>query len=238
MFKINNKQTVSIIRIPLGSVFMMTFLGLIGGFSFSRVEFRTLFSHILYLSLFLIAFTAMVLINTRRAYIYYLLFTTSIFCLVLVLWEIAFVYSGKQFSLSFSLAILIILVGLYVYYHVRRRRVRDARKFNIASGRLNMGSGIWDFRHQFYLEDPEGRPSDLEIWWRVGRWIAPFGPPLGYWLSRTLGEDALYDVFSALFLVMLSFIAWAGLSYLALMVDLRELEKEREIKIKIPAGDG
>ena len=180
----------------------------------------------------------MVLINTRRAYIYYLLFTTSVFCLVLVLWEIAFVYSGKQFSLPFSLAIVVILVGLYVYYHVRRRRIRDARKYNIASGRLNLDSGTWDFQHEFHLDNPEGQPSDLELWWRIGRWIAPFGPPLGYWLSRTLGEEALYDVFSALFLVMLSFIAWAGLSYLALMVDLREIEKERDIKIKIPAGEG
>ena len=237
MFKIDKKQLISIFRIPLGSVLMMGFLGLIVGFPFSTGELRALFNHIVYLSLFLIGFTLVVLIITRRAYIYYLLFTVSVICLVIVLGEIAYVYSGKQFSLPFSLAVLIILVGLIVYYHVRRRRIRNARKFNIASGRLNLESSTWDFQHEFHLDDTEGRPSDLELWWRIGRWIAPFGPALGYWLSRTLGEEALFDVFSALFLVMLSFIAWAGLSYLGLMMDLREIEQEQQVRILIPGEE-
>jgi hypothetical protein len=228
-------QIFPVLRVSLGSVFMMIFFGLIGGILLSAGDFGTIMGHIIYLSVFLIVFTSFVLLTSRRAYLYFVLFSSSILCLVLLLWEIAFIYGGMQLSLFFVVSMAIILFGLFLWYWVRRERVRQARVYNVDSGLLNLEKGVWDLRKEFHLFNPKGRMSDIELWWKGGRWISPFGPPLGYWLSRNLGDHELNYAFSGLFLIMSSFIAWAGLSYLALVMDLREIEMERNIKIRIPS---
>lgn len=234
VLKPGNSQIISVLRITLGSVLMMVFFGLIGGFQFSAGGFQAVMTHVMYLSLFLVLLTSIIILTSRRAFLYYALFSCSIFCFVLVLWEIAYIHGGAQLSLFFFVSMAIILLGLFLWYQVRRERVRRARVYNVESGRLNLKEGVWDFRKDFHLFDPEGRMSDLELWWKVGRWISPFGPPLGYWLSRNLGDSELNYAFSVLFLIISSFIAWAALSYLALVMDLREIEKERNIKIHVP----
>ncbi len=234
MTRIKENQIKPIIKVVVGGMLSLVLFSIPGGLVNPPFNLPFLLRGV-FISMGLLIFAVCLLMTTRRGYAYFLLFSIAPTIASYIFWDTAYLISQKEITFVMGFGSISMIVGMAIYFIDQRRRLKRARNINIKTGKHIPEKGIWDLEIKLHLDDPEMEKKQMYLYRKLGRWIAPLGPPIGYLLARSFSGQGLVDMFSALFLILSSLIGWGGLTYLAIMFELLDLEKKHGKKILIPS---
>ncbi len=225
MKKIGRGQSKTVTKSLFGGIFVLTILSVLGGLLLNSGDRQIIMIQVICISIGLIVSPVILFHYSRRAYCYYFLLSISVLLIVFTLWEIAFMISGKRITFVIGFGTLTLVAGFIAFYRDQKKRIRKARNLNVIRGKFNPSMGLWDIQGSYHLEDPEKEKEKENLIIRFGKYLAPFGPPIGYFLSRSFAQQGQMEVFSVLFQVMAAILTLGGASYLGISTELLELER-------------
>ena len=162
---------------------------------------------------------------TKRAYAYHLLLSIIGIFIVVTLWEIAFMISGKTLTFIVSFGSVTIILGFWLIYLEQKRSFIKNRSIRIQSGAFDPDVGHWDSTIKFTSMNSGATGKTNTSIQKIGKYLFPLGPIIGYFLSRMFAQRGHLEVFSMILLVLASFLAFLGASYLSLTSEILNLEK-------------
>jgi hypothetical protein len=127
------------------------------------------------------------------------------------------------------------VLGFYSYTQTIRKKFKTAIKFNRDSGFLDINRGICNLNIPLILAPPEVEKREKLRIQKKARLLYPFGPALGYYLSRRFGGPHDSPVAAAALFSLAYFGFQLPAKDLAIALELRELEKEIGRELILPS---
>ena len=231
-----NYQMQSELMQLLRRLMVMTFFSWIGFYSFLGKS-PSLVGPILGFIYFLLA---LILIRRlERAHLFYLI--TAMLDLIttvsLLDASLRMIFVGGSLA-GFSLAWIVLigigitLFGLWSQFQSLRIQLGASLKHNLKSGRLDLKRGYWNFDMPLHFDQPDQEKSKIQKWKRLSQ-LSPLVTALVFAIARVI-DGGWQMVGMGIGLYVLGFAVALGLSkYLAILVQLRDWEREHNITIKV-----
>jgi hypothetical protein len=173
--------------------------------------------------------------RVRRAYQVQLFLVIVAALWLFPLWhsaaKLANIALGADSWVMIGAAFLSNILGFTFYYRDALHRLKHARKYNEASGRLDRARGLWKMESPLRLDAPEKEEQEKAQLMSIARWGIAFAPAIGQLMAN---HEAQGRTFSALLL----FVAAYGLVLtlaggLAIVVEIKMLENELGKKLLV-----
>jgi hypothetical protein len=179
---------------------------------------------------------SIILINTRRTSIYYLLYSLDILFLCLANLDVSIRITKNNLDQPdlISIFIVVLIWAIFVYFTMIDQRAKALRghRFMVQSGIFQPETGEWNLSVPFSIGNPEDEKEDTKKWLALRR-LSPLFVALGFMISRSFSTDFIQLIIGLLEYMMALTFGWISGRAMGLIGAVYIWEKELGKRITI-----